>query len=352
MKRIALILPCNIERAPYIYYYIDIFRENNIPFEVIYWNKDNKKIQKYNFNTNCYSPKKSIIPSILVQLSFYFYTIKLLKKKQYTHVITFTIIPIIILHRFLEKNYKSNYIYDIRDYSNILKYSKNIFSSSLQKARQVVISSEGFKSWLPKRDYLISHNVRKSLLIDHKDQMVSLPNDNIRILTIGQIRDYNTNFALIKTTANINNISNLLAGYGKVYNLLKKKCNKYHYNNINFLGEYAKDKENEIVLNTSFINAITPIDLQSKFLITNRLYLSCLYRRPIIVSSNTYQAEIVNKFQLGITIQNFDELITQINSYMKNFSEKTFDENCKKFISYIMKDITTFEHEITNSIFN
>lgn len=346
MKSVAIVLPCSIDRAPYVKYYTDILDDENITYEIIYWNRDASHIEnKY----HCYlseDRQSNLFSKYKKYKGFIEFVKSILINKHFDFVIVFTIVPILLLSFFLERHYKGKYIYDIRDYSVVLKCFKIPFGRMIKKAIVVVVSSPGFFRWLPKREYLISHNVSKKLLCEYRDKWCSFDNKQIAILTIGQIRDYKVNYEMLRLLQRQDRIRLLYAGYGNVYEKLRKRTST----RVHFLGSYKKENESAIVLNSTFINGMTDHDINSKTLLSNRLYLCCLYRRPIIVSDGTFQAEMVRKYDLGIVVKDLKDLSDQIFLYVDNFSIEKFDKSCRLFMSEIMKDINMFEKTVLSVI--
>ena len=51
--KVALILPNNVEKAPFVYYYIDVLVANSIDFDLIFWNRS-AEVHHYLFNVISY----------------------------------------------------------------------------------------------------------------------------------------------------------------------------------------------------------------------------------------------------------------------------------------------------------
>ena len=67
----------------------------------------------------------------------------------------------------------------------------------------------------------------------------------------------------------------------EAYDLLKKYEAKKMYNNVKFTGYYPKKEEFSIVDGCDFMNIILPDDTLSRYLISNRFYLSLLRRKSL-----------------------------------------------------------------------
>lgn len=85
-----------------------------------------------------------------------------------------------------------------------------------------VISSPGYKKWLPRNyEYIIGHNLRRKLLNIPMIIPCFFSNKVIKILTIGQIRNFSPNASLVEAVGNKSNILLEFVGYGNEYENLK-----------------------------------------------------------------------------------------------------------------------------------
>lgn len=353
MKKVALILSSNIERAPYLNYYIDILNEIHVDFDVIYWNKDNI-LNKYAYNTISFNKPFSIYSSKISKIvNIYRYTSFVKRKVSqngYSYIILFTIPPSLFLVNFLRKKFWNRYIIDIRDYSPLISFCSIFLHKVIYGSYVTCISSFGFYKWLPQYEnkIILSHNIRKSLL-SKQDSPVTR-NTNIRILTIGQLRDWNINSMFLSCMANMEGFSLHYAGFGEVYDELHKKSIDNGYENICFEGKYEKENEYKIVRQCDFINAITADDNLNRDIITNRFYLSLIYYKPLLVYKNTYQAELVQQYGLGIVVDDISQLPLLIKEYYTHLDYNSFIERCNIVITKILRDIEVFEKTIRQMI--
>lgn len=346
MKKVLLVLPAGIEKSPYIQYYVELFSRNNIAYDIIYISSKGY-ICRRSFNGYEKIVYKPLLVKNIYVLKLCFFILSMMIACRYRFVIIFSIPLILFSFLFFKIRKENSYIYDIRDYSRILNYRlfRLLFVRAILDAPLVVLSSFGFKKWLPKREYVLSHNVSR-FLIEKKVEGEKINSKIYTILTIGQIRDYDVNLLLMESLANDSLFMMQFAGYGKVYDLLKEQSKKLDIDNVDFLGSYLKENEGDIVAKVSFINAITSRNILSDNLLTNRLYLSCLYYKPIIVLSNTYQAELVRKYKLGIIVDDIIELKVKLMEYLQEYNYYDFKANCDVFRKDVFNDIVVFESQV------
>ena len=354
MRKYALVLSSNIENAPYINYYVDVFNEHKIDFIVFYWNKESLK-KKYEYPVVSYDKSFSVHSSKLSKIinicKYVRFIRRTLKQENITDLILFTIPPSIFLYSFLVKYYWKHFILDIRDYSPLVPFCSSWLGKVVNASFRTCISSEGFLSWLPNHsNYILSHNLRKSLLIQNNDDSICFENHSkICILTIGQIRDYNMNSEVLQILMSYQSDFVLhYAGYGVVYDRLQRLS--VNQKNVFFVGRYMKEDEYKIIQPCDFINALTSVDALNKDIMTNRFYLSILYYKPLLVSAGTYQAVLVEKYGLGIVVKDIRQLPDLIKRYYKTFDFYDFKNRCMTVQKIVFQDILKFEKELLEFI--
>ena len=136
----------------------------------------------------------------------------------------------------------------------------------------------------------------------------------------------------------------------EAYDLLKKYEVKKIYNNVKFTGYYPKKEEFSIVDGCDFMNIILPDDTLSRYLISNRFYLSLLRRKPMIVSSGGIQAEYVKEYDLGIIISSEDDIYSKIMIYARSFDPIQFQKNCDRFLEMVRSDMQIFSRSVFYSL--
>ena len=354
MRKYALILSSNIENAPYVNYYIDVFNEHKVDFIVFYWNKESLK-RRYEYPVVSYDkffPVRSSRFSKIINIYKYVRFVRRnLKQENITDLILFTIPPSIFLYSFLIRHYWKHFILDIRDYSPLVPFCSYWLRKIVNASFQTCISSNGFLNWLPNHsNYVLSHNLRKSLLLQNTGDSVCLKKcTKICILTIGQIRDYNINSEILQILMSYQNDFVLhYAGYGIVYDRLQRLS--VNQKNVFFMGRYMKEDEDKIIQPCDFINALTSVDALNRDIITNRFYLSILYYKPLLVSAGTYQSVLVEKYGLGIIVKDIHQLPDLIKQYCKTFDFCDFKNRCVAVRNFVFQDILKFEKELLEFI--
>lgn len=348
--KVALILPSNIEYLPYVQCYIDILASQNIAYDIVGWNRE-KQIDYGKPNYHCYNRKSDVLRPAYKKLVDYYlfsrFVIKRLKSVRYDFVIVYTIANAIFLSNYLKKHFKERFIFDIRDYSPTMKFFQSIVSDLVKCSAINCTSSKGFYSWLPDGKYIISHNVR-SYLLNKTYQIVPIDRNNVRILTIGTLRDFNTNARLLHDFGNKRDFSLIFAGNGYSKVPLEEYAYKNSIKNVCFTGSYDKEDEPQIVSDSDFVNIVLPLDLIGTYLMSNRFYLSIVHRKPMIVNAGSFQAKYVKKYNLGVIVEPDEDIYKKIVDFIASFDPVNFNDGCEACIKEIQKDLFLFESSVAN----
>ena len=192
---------------PYIEYYENIFKSNNISYECIFWdrfNNDNtkKKSNEYTIHVVC-KPGMNKLRKIFPMYKFKMELERIIEKEQYTHLVVLTTVPGVLIWKKLLAGFKNKYILDIRDYS-YEKYSwyRKIVEQLIANSYFTAISSNGFKAFLPESDKIVTcHNIGCDF--PEVKEVIDLKNkEKITIGFVGGIRYFEENCKLINIFAN------------------------------------------------------------------------------------------------------------------------------------------------------
>lgn len=343
--KIALVCPSNLLYMPYVKNYKELFEKIDVNYEMIYWDRlhiepkedpliyrDSKKGHSRNF-VEYYKYKKFIA--------------KKLKSGNYDKVIVFGIQLAFFLKRVL-KNYSGKYIIDIRDYNKILKFIS--LKKQIYNAKHVVISSEGFKEWLPKSTrYVINHNTRN----DQIEEIEYLNNKTEKnsISYVGTLRDLDINIEFIEALKNNNRYKLNYHGEGIISNKLKSYVAENQIKNVYLSGLYKPEEEPTLYTSSQIINILIPnTDINSKTLLPNRLYNAVFYGKPVLTVQGTYVAELIKKYQLGIVLNSFESIDNEVQKYFDEFEPDSYNMNRKLFLENVINDNYKFENVIKTFI--
>lgn len=347
--KVAIVIPSDVNSAPYLQYYTDVLKRKEIPYHIISWNRQGNDIptSENNIVYNCRSAEtRPFYRKYIDYLCFSSFARKKLRSGNYDFVIVHTIQGTLFLGKYLIRHFCNRYIIDIRDYSKLMGLYKKQFYHYLECSALNCISSSGFLTWLPNdTNFTLSHNLRSdSVSSDFK--YVPLNRTNIRILTIGQLRDYNTNSRIIDDFGNKPHISMHFAGNGNVKERLEELVTLKGYKNALFSGRYKKEDEPDIVKEADFINILLPTGVLDVNLMSNRFYLAIIHRKPIIVNEESIQAQYVEKFNLGLVVKSDDDIYEKLMEYIASFDADLFNYGCNLIRKQIEYEIRLFENKV------
>ncbi len=355
-KKVLLISPASLAEAPYVKPYMDLFKREKIAFDFLFWNRKLEETSQLPSNYIPYNQKTSNGYSCLKKLfmiyGFYKFAKSFLKESEYSTIVIFTIQHAVFFESFLLNKFKGNFILDIRDNSPIgrISFFKRKLVNLIAHAATTVVSSEGFLQWLPdcgKDKYTIAHNVTLENIccFSHRDCDIS-HKDKLRILTIGSIRDLDSNSTVIKNLANNPHFELEFAGAGPAIDGLQALKKQLNASNVLFTGRYIKSDENDIVQKADMINIFFDHNINSDTLMSNRFYLSVMMRKPMIVNEGCFQAEQVRKYGLGVVIGEGEDMAQKIADYWKSFDSRAYNEACVQFLTEVENDIAIFNKRI------
>jgi len=350
--KIALIVPNNLWVCPYVLNYSNILDKKGVQYDIISWNRANKKELGIQY-TKC--ERNRGLLGIL--WSYYLYSRfvkRILRAGKYDKVIVFSPQLAIFLVSYLRSHYRGRYIIDYRDLSieqkPLLGY---IFKVALQNSYANVISSPGFKKYLPTGiDYIISHNFNKDLVNQAlHDKAEPYNGKNTRVLTIGALRK-DMNLEVIDALGDVEGFEMSFVGKGVSENLLKDYVRNKGFKNITFTGFYKKEDEAAIIKEHTLINIVYPLIPSHISALSNRFYNSLIQKRPMIVTKNTIQGDYAEQYNVGLVIADFEGLSKQILDYLRNLDFDKYSKQCNLLLEVFLKENIVFENVVISFCYN
>ena len=75
------------------------------------------------------------------------------------------------------------------------------------------------------------------------------------------------------------------------------------------------------------------------YALSNKLYSAALMGMPILVSQDTYMAEVVNEYKIGFIVDLEDEnFADDLFEFYKNIKREELFNNCDKFMKRVLDD--------------
>lgn len=345
--KVALIIPANRWKCPYVDIYTRVLDEVKIEYDIISWNREgDEDFGDFQFDARV-TTSTGNLEMIFNYVKYASYVKNIINKNGYDKLIVFTPQVGIFLYSFLRRKFPRRFIMDYRDLSIEQKpYFRWIYSSLLNYSYANIISSPGFKKYLPKRsDYILSHNFNIHILKNAlKNPLPISPNQGIiDILTIGGIRDFDSNSEVILSLSNKKDFSLRFVGKGSAAEPLKNLCKENNVSNVSFHGYYNKEDEPGFIDKATFINIYYPRKPSHDTAISNRFYNSLIFRKPMIVTSNTTQGEYATQYGVGVAVDNCSNLSRDLVAFLNSNSYKNFTKNADFLLNSFLKDYNVFK---------
>lgn len=350
-KKICFVSLVNIYLLPYLKKYTTLIGDN---YDIIYWNRHNID-EKINQNRHPYertiSENASKLSKLFGYIGFSLFARKILKKNNYDYIVLLSTNSGMFLWGTLMRKYKRKFVLDIRDYTyenNRLFYyleKKLIYNSNF-----TVISSEGFRTFLPVNDYFIAHNelnISKEVILEFR----SREKGNVRqyILTyIGLIRFHEQNKKIIDVFMNDSRFLIQFIGADALY--LDEYVKSKKATNIILIDRFEPKDTFKLLKNTDFILNLygnkTPL---LDYALSNKLYYSAKLGIPILVCPKTYMSEISNKYKFGFDVdltEQQEHIKNTIISFYKDIIWEDFYQHCDSFLNLVQHESELLDNKI------
>ena len=353
--RIGILLPTNVYFSPYSRVYTDIFDEIGIAYDIIYFDKRNlNEPAAHRFSAEV-STTDGMLKRFWGYLRYARFLTKVIKKEKYDRLIVCGPQIGIFLYRFLKKHYTGKFILDYRDLSIEQRFMSR-YRKLLSISACNMISSPGFKRCLPDNvNYILSHNfsidlLRKALSDNHEATLTSptLHDNRISVLTIGGIRDFEQNEAVMTALANRPEFEIAFIGRGEegADVKLKEVAGREHIDNVHFEGYYKKEDEPEIISHCTFLNIFYPRKMSHDTALSNRFYSSLIFRKPMITTKDTIQGDYAEKYGVGIAIDDTTDLAERLKKYIETFNGREYEDRRNELLKSFLNDYDLFRNAV------
>ncbi|MBR3979357.1 MAG: hypothetical protein IKJ94_07030 [Oscillospiraceae bacterium] len=331
--------------VPYIRYYEDFLKAKNHTYDIVLWNRSGQVVDIPNAFVFNGRDRSSKLGKILPFLQWRRFVKRILKKQAYDRLIILTTLPAILLSDVLLKEYPGRYWLDIRDFTyENLGFYKKLVETLVDSASAVSISSPAFQSFLPQREHIyLTHNISNQ---DAAAEVCTLDTRRSRFCIgfVGGIQFKEQNQLLLRQFAN--NEKYLLKYVGKAHLGcdLSPFCKENGIENAEFHPAFRNEEKPQIYQDIDLINCVYGNNNQVvKLLLPNRLYDCILFKKPILVSKNTYLEEVVQEYNLGIAVDPEQEnVVAQVDAYLEAFDRESFQEGCRSFLDRVNREITNY----------
>lgn len=338
MKKICILSTVNIKHMTMLSIYTEYLERNNIEYDIIYIDKYQ---EKENINAkNIYSYELKInrewsMPRKLIKYyGFKNYAKEIIKNNKYDFIIVWNSFTAFMFSGFLSKKYKDKYCINIRDYA----YEK--YLPVYVKIKQVIknssfttISSDGFRQFLPKHEYITVHSLNKKILKNCKPKNeLRKKGEPIRITFIGYVRFFENDKKLIDALGNDDRF--IVQFFGEGSQVLESYAKEKKYSNIICKGRFDPSQTQDLLKEADIINNLYGIgDIALDTALSIKLYYAVHLNIPILVFKGTYMEEISQRYGIGYAIDEHEisKIGDGIFEWYYKLEKEDIKNKCKKF---------------------
>lgn len=344
--------------TPYLSKYEQLFDEKHVDYDVILWDRGSTSSEQ--FKSTDIVIKIPVLgkkhEKLRAMLLWRKRILDILRRKKYTKLVILSTSPGILLFRYLEKYYKRNYIFDIRDYTyELFNLYFSIEKKVINNSWFTTISSKGFESWLPKHDYVLNHNITHCVESSYRAKDLR----SIRPLNfsfIGNLRVYDATYNMILALKDVDWIQQSFVGREIGGKHLEKIKDENQISNMKIEGAFLPEEKPSVYKNVHFINSaygskdrIVKVVVDTA--ISNKLYDAATFRCPIVASKGTFLAEQVCKYGLGFAVDyDAHDAETAFLEYLAHYDADTFEKNCNEFLRCVRQDEEVFKEKVMDFV--
>lgn len=295
--KVAIVAFNNLKYSPYVKIYSDKLDDAKVEYDIIYPNRDGIEDNETNHVAVSWDPAKN---KLLNFLHFRSKAISVLKKNKYDFVFVLTTFPAVLLSGVLKRRYNGRYLVDIRDYTyehNAIYYA--LEKKALKNSKMNVISSPGFKRFLPEGEYFLCHNMSSA----YTEPKASFNRQDGRIVIgyVGTIAYARACKNLISLVLGDDRFCLHFYGNEREPAPVNSYVNELNCDRIKCFGAYNPSEKDGILESVDLLfNCYGNNSLLVKCAISNKLYDSFYFKKPLITNSDTIMSDLAGDFSFDI----------------------------------------------------
>lgn len=346
--KIAIVAFNNIKYSPYIHPYVDILKGKNAEIDLIYLNRNalDEHIQGVKSMPVVWDNQKNKAFNFLV---FSKRAKVLLKAVKYDFVVVLTTFPAVLLGSFLKKYYAGRYSVDIRDFTqedNKVYYF--LEEKALKDASFRVISSNGFKAFLPNLEYIICNNISGEY--KKAEKKFDKKQDKITIGYVGTIGYKDNCEKLINLVKDDCRFEFHFFGNESGVSRIKDYVASLNNDRIKWFGEYSPSQKSSIIEKVDLLFNVYGNDRALlKYALSNKLYDSMYHKKPLLVSPNTDMERETTPYSFSLSLEtttNLDELYNWYNQ----IDSDSYNAFADEYLNNVLYENEEFKKRVVECI--
>ena len=362
MIKVLLLGFGKIAYMPYMNFYLDTVKDENVQFELIYWDRDGKpdaelprrisRAYKFEAHLEEQLPFKKKLKYFA---KYRKYALNVLKHNSYDKIIVLHTTPGLTLLDYLVRKYKERYLLDFRDvsYEYIPIYRKLVGILS-RNSTMTFVSSNAFRKFLPSEENVFTiHNYLEDSL-NHKmiRKQSTRERDLLRISYWGLVRQVDVNRKLMDALGNDSRFE--LHYYGRMQQAGREMEEYAHhkgYANVYFHGAYMPAERYEFAKNTDMIHNVYDCGYTTGNAMGNKYYDGIIFGIPQICAEGSYMGELVDQVGVGLTINLDDPKIADsIWVYYSRLNWNKFEISCATELYSVEKQQAMVKNKLAEFI--
>lgn len=348
--RVCILGASSLRYMPYLRLYTDLLSDLGVSYEVVYWDRFAEDAERSGFHRYTLVARGAGAALLPSYFGFRRYILRLPKIDGFDWYIVLGMQIGVFLADFLKSK---RYILDVRDFTHEANVVYRWLAAKVvSNAQLVAISSAGFRGWLPDTaDPVVSHNLPSDSAGDALSPEC-LAGSKV-ISYIGSVRYLAPNKEVIRCVAAMTDWELVYHGSGPDVEELSGFVERGQYRNVRFAGPFEPAQKPALYRATDFVLCVYGAEHVSvKTLLPNRLYETCVFGRPIIVSAGSYLAEVVRHYGLGVILdnENMADLQGALEAYFAPEVFRGFLEGCHQFMKHARAEDQNFQAKVASLV--
>lgn len=329
-----------IAYMPYMNFYLDALKGEDVRFELIYWDRDGKpdaelptgvsKAYKFEAHLEEQLPFRKKLKYFIKYRKF---AKNVLKNNTYDRIIVLHTTPGLTLLDYLTRKYRGRYLLDFRDvsYEYIPLYRK-LVGRLCKNSALTFVSSDAFRKFLPVEEHIFTiHNYLEDSLgwqLIRKET----PRDRqvIRVSYWGLVRQTDVNKRVMDALGNHPRFE--LHYYGRLQQdgrEMEAYANEKKYTNVYFHGAYMPSERYKFAQTTDMIHNIYDCGHTMGNAMGNKYYDGIIFGIPQICTEGSFMGETVKRAGVGVTVDLPDSKMADVLcEYYDNLDWDKFETSC------------------------
>lgn len=348
--KVLILCAGNLKHMSLITIYTRLLKQASVKYDLLYMDKydevERNEADKVFRFVNVINPEWSKLKKAFKYWQFRSYAINVLSKNDYSFIIVWKDTTAFMFADYLAKHWSGKYCLNIRDdnhYQNLL--IRAWYTPVFRNAAFRTISSDAYRSFLPKFEYIHIHSLNESILqMTNPRKETRDINKPIRIGFVGYVRFFEINKKLLSVFKNDNRFE--LHYYGTHASTLENYANENRINNAVFFDSFQVDDTAKFLDNIDVMNNLygnETINLATALSI--KLYHAVYMRIPLLVSPKTHMEQITTDMGLGFVVHSIDSSLPDaFFKWYRGLNQEVIDYNCTMFIKKVENENRCFEH--------